>query len=215
MDIAIIIFSSTGTAFQPVHHCGSSRRASAHSYAVDGRLLGVGSAENLLDAVLEIHFATYKTLLLTLPGPSNASASLVSQLLTACSSSSTTASRFINAVAPPPPPPSPRAHRERPSHSGPPTPCKPCIAGRIKSSLPNRTLLITRRIVKTTNLQATKGALKPSYKGYRSKRQGYIVGVLPRKYNLYRGIITFYYFYLFLLAFLLFFLLFHLPFLPV
>jgi hypothetical protein len=136
----------------------------------------------MLDAVLEIHFATYKTALRSrdTSGSSNAFVSLVSQLPTACSFSSTTASRSINAAAPPPLPPSPRAHRERLCPSGPPTPCKPCRTGRINPSLPNRTLPRTRRIVKTTSRQAANGALKPSYKGYRSKRQGYTVGVLPR-----------------------------------
>ena len=62
----------------------------------------------------------------------------------------------------------------------PPTPCKPCRAGRIKPSLPNRTLLRARRIVKTTSRREANGALKPSYKGCRSKRQGYTVGVLHR-----------------------------------
>jgi hypothetical protein len=39
-----------------------------------------------------------------------------------------------------------QSHRERPG--GPPMPCKPCRAGRVKPSLPNRTLPRTRRIVK-------------------------------------------------------------------
>ena len=149
---------------------------------MDSRRLGVGSAEDLLDAVLEIYFATCKTALRPsdTSGSSNAFASLVSQLLTACSSNSTTAfpeSRSINAAAPLASADS-QSHRERPG--GPPMPCKPCRAGRVKPSLPNRTLPTTRRIVKTTSRQEANGALKPSYKGYRSKRRDYTVGILSR-----------------------------------
>ncbi len=171
-------FSSPGAAFNPAYHYGYSRHASANLYAVHGRRLGVRSAEDLLNAVLEIHFATYKTALRPrgTSGSFNVFASLDSQFLTACSSSSTTASRSINAAS--------RLHRvpepQRTPQRPPPTPCKPCRTGRINPNLPNRTLPRTRRIVKTTSRQAANGALKPSYKGYRSKRQDYTVGVLPR-----------------------------------
>jgi hypothetical protein len=50
---------------------------------MDSRQLGVGFAE-MLNTVLEINFATCKTLLLALSGSSNVFTSLVSQLLTAC-----------------------------------------------------------------------------------------------------------------------------------
>ena len=118
---------------------------------MDSMRLGVGSAENLLNAVLEIHFATYKTALRppNTSGSSNVFASLVSQLLTACSSCPTTASRFINAAPASAESQNPQRTPQRP----PPTPCKPCRARRIKPSLPNRTLPRTRRIVKTTNRQ--------------------------------------------------------------
>jgi hypothetical protein len=50
---------------------------------MDSRQLGVGFAE-MLNTVLEINFATCKTIHLALSGSSNVFTSLVSQLLTAC-----------------------------------------------------------------------------------------------------------------------------------
>ena len=138
-----------------MYHCGFSRQASADSYAMDSRRLGVGSAEDLLNIVLEIHFATCKTALRP-PGAFR----LLQRIRLSCLSVSHGVFLQLNygVVVYKRGRSSPASAKsqssQRTPQRPPPTPCKPCRAGRIKPSLPNQMLLRTRRIVKTTSRQA-------------------------------------------------------------